>query len=45
MVYLHDGHWGAIEIKLGFKEFIDVAANNLLKFVQTVDTDEMSHYF
>ena len=33
---------GAIEIKLGFKESIDEATKNLLKFSSIVDTDEMN---
>ncbi len=42
IVHLRDGRWGTIEIKLGSKESIEVAAKNLLKFVNIVDTDEMN---
>jgi predicted AAA+ superfamily ATPase len=40
IVQLHDGRWGAIEVKLGNKQ-IEEAAENLLKLRNKVDTDKM----
>ncbi len=40
VIVLRDGRWGAIEVKLGAKEF-DKAAQNLLSYAQRVDTDKM----
>jgi len=40
IVHLKNGEWGAVEIKLG-GDMIDKAAENLLRFVQKVDTDSM----
>lgn len=42
VIHLKDGRWGAIEIKMGSEETIDMAANSLRKFVDVVDTDEMN---
>jgi predicted AAA+ superfamily ATPase len=40
IVQLRDGRWGAIEVKLGQKQS-DVAAANLLKLRDKIDTDKM----
>ncbi len=40
IVQLHDGRWGAIEVKLGQKQ-IEEAAHNLLKLKEKIDTDKM----
>ena len=40
IVQLHDGRWGAIEVKLGNKQ-IEQAANNLLKLKERINTDKM----
>ncbi|MDR0682511.1 MAG: DUF4143 domain-containing protein [Dysgonamonadaceae bacterium] len=40
IVQLHDGRWGAIEVKLGNKQ-IEEAAENLLKLKNKVDTGKM----
>ena len=42
VVHLHDGKWGAIEIKLGSDKAIDEAAKSLLKFKDSVDISEMN---
>lgn len=42
IIHLTDGKWGAIEIKLGAdRTTIDKAAENLLKFSEIVDTEQM----
>ena len=41
IVQLHDGRWGAIEVKLGNKQ-IEEAAGNLLKLKNKVDTGKMN---
>lgn len=40
IIVLRDGSWGAIEIKMGAKEF-DTAAENLFKLKERVNTDKM----
>jgi hypothetical protein len=40
IVQLHDGRWGAIEVKLGNKE-IEEASENLLKLKHKVNTGKM----
>jgi hypothetical protein len=40
IVQLHDGRWGAVEVKLGSKQ-IDDAAENLLKLKNKIDSDKM----
>jgi hypothetical protein len=40
IIQLHDGRWGAVEVKLGSKQ-IDVAAENLLKLKNKIDSDKM----
>ena len=40
IIYLKDGHWGAIEIKMGANE-IDMAAKNLLALQNKVNLDKM----
>jgi predicted AAA+ superfamily ATPase len=40
IVALRDGRWGAIEIKMGAKEF-DIAAKNLLRLKEKIDIDKM----
>lgn len=40
IVSLHDGRWGAIEIKLGQKQ-IEIASENLLKLKEKVDEEKM----
>ena len=40
IVQLHDGRWGAIEVKLGNNQ-IEQAAENLLKLKAKIDTDKM----
>ncbi len=42
IIVLRDGSWGAIEIKMGAKEF-DVASENLLKLKERINTDKMSN--
>lgn len=42
VIHLHDGRWGAIEIKLGSDIAIDEAAKNLLKFRNSIDITEMN---
>lgn len=39
IVRLHDGRWGAIEVKMGNKQ-AEQAAENLLKLTEKVDTDK-----
>ena len=42
IIHLADGKWGAVEIKLGADQTtIDKAAENLLKFGEIVDTEQM----
>jgi len=41
IVKLHDGRWGAIEVKLGMKQ-IDQAAANLVKLKEKVDVEKMN---
>jgi predicted AAA+ superfamily ATPase len=40
IIQLHDGRWGAVEVKLGSKQ-IDVAAENLLKLKNKINSDKM----
>jgi hypothetical protein len=40
IVALHDGRWGAVEIKLGQKQ-IDKASENLLKLKEKIDEEKM----
>ena len=40
IVVLRDGRWGAIEIKMGPKEF-DIASENLFKLKERIDLDKM----
>lgn len=40
IIVLRDGSWGAIEIKMGAKEF-DTAAENLLKLKERINTEKM----
>ena len=40
IVHLHDGRWGAIEVKMGATE-IETAAENLLRLRNKVNTDKM----
>ncbi len=40
VIYLNDGRWGAIEIKLGTSD-IEKGVRNLLKLAKIVDTDKM----
>ncbi len=40
IVSLHDGRWGAIEIKLGQKQ-IEIASENLMKLKEKVDEEKM----
>ncbi|MCZ0862389.1 ATP-binding protein [Methanocorpusculum vombati] len=40
IIQLHDGRWGAVEIKLGSRS-IDEAANNLHKLKNKIDTGKM----
>lgn len=40
IVHLHDGRWGAIEVKMGAAR-IDDAAENLQRLVQKIDTEKM----
>lgn len=40
VVVLRDGRWGAIEVKMGSKEF-DKAANNLFRLKERIDTSKM----
>ncbi len=40
IIQLHDGRWGAVEIKLGSRS-IDEAANNLHKLKNKIDTEKM----
>jgi predicted AAA+ superfamily ATPase len=40
IVQLHDGRWGAVEVKLGNRQ-IEQAADNLLKLKEKVNTDKM----
>lgn len=42
VVHLHNGKWGAIEIKLGSDKAIDEETKNLLKFKDSVDISEMN---
>ncbi len=42
IVHLKDGRWGAAEIKLGNNDSIELAAKNLIKFSNVVDTSEMN---
>lgn len=37
IVQLHDGRWGAFEVKLGGEKFIDSAAASLVKLARVVD--------
>ena len=40
VVHLKDGRWGAVEVKMGVGE-IDMAAANLLKLREKINTDKM----
>ena len=40
IIHLHDGHWGAVEIKMGAGE-IDKAADNLKKLRDKIDEEKM----
>jgi predicted AAA+ superfamily ATPase len=40
IIHLRDGRWAAVEIKLG-QDDIDMAARNLLRVKEKVDTDKM----
>lgn len=40
VVVLHDGRWGAIEVKLGNTQ-TEIAAENLLKLKNRIDTEKM----
>lgn len=40
VIVLHDGRWGAVEVKLGNKQ-IELAAENLLKLKNRIDTNKM----
>jgi predicted AAA+ superfamily ATPase len=40
VVHLHDGRWGAVEVKMGARE-IDEAARHLLTLVERVNTSKM----
>ncbi|MDR1404915.1 MAG: DUF4143 domain-containing protein [Candidatus Methanoplasma sp.] len=40
IIHLHDGRWGALEIKLG-DAWVDKGAHNLLKLRKKVNTDDM----
>jgi len=40
IIVLRDGRWGAIEIKMGAKEF-DIAAENLFKLKERINTGKM----
>jgi predicted AAA+ superfamily ATPase len=40
IIQLHDGRWGAIEIKMG-AGYIEESANKLLKFNELIDTTKM----
>lgn len=40
IVALRDGRWGAIEVKMGSKDF-DAAADNLFKLKERIDLDKM----
>lgn len=42
IIHLKDGRWGAIEIKLGNEEAIEVASENLKKLANIVDIKEMN---
>jgi len=42
IVHLHNGKWGAIEIKLGGEALINKGAASLLDLANKVDTDKMS---
>ncbi len=41
IVHLRNGDWGAFEIKLASDEQIDIAAKNLLKFHDNIDSTKM----
>ncbi len=40
IIQLRDGHWGAIEVKMGNKE-IEEAADHLIKLKEKINTDKM----
>ncbi len=40
IIWLHDGRWAAVEVKMGSKE-IEEAAINLIKLAKNVDTKKM----
>ncbi len=42
IIHLRDGRWGAIEIKLGSDESIELASQNLLKLTNVIDVEEMN---
>lgn len=42
VLVLRDGRWAAVEVKMGANEF-DLAAENLLKFANRIDTDKMGN--
>jgi predicted AAA+ superfamily ATPase len=40
IIWLHDGRWAAVEVKMGSKE-IENAAKNLIKLAKNIDTKKM----
>ena len=42
IVHLNNGQWGAIEVKLGGDDNIELAAKHLIKLRDKVDTDKMN---
>lgn len=44
IVALHDGRWGAVEIKLGQRQ-VEQASLNLLKLKERIDTEKMNPPF
>ncbi len=43
VIYLRNGSYGLVEIKLGGDNLINEAANNLIKLKNKIDTDKMNN--
>lgn len=41
IIHLNDGQWGAIEVKIGGEESIELAAKHLIELKDKVDTEKM----
>ncbi|NLE24811.1 MAG: AAA family ATPase, partial [Clostridiaceae bacterium] len=42
IIHLKDGKWGAIEVKIGGEDSIELAAKHLIELKDKVDTEKMN---